>query len=429
MDDAGLFSVCLLRKVAIMNRSHALDRRELIAWASTTAVAAAVVSESAVTGLAQEAKMTADQYIQGKDRRLIVHSTKTGEIETPLELLRQHRHTPKSLLFVRSNQVLAETLTVAPAMAPDWTIELKGLLEKPVSLTVAQLEKLPQRDVELVIQCSGNSRSRYAESVKAEGVPWKNGAMGNVVVRGVALADALEACGAKIKAEAKYLTVEGKDVPLMPNTPDFEHSVPLADALQKSLLVLAMNGEPLPKVHGGPVRFVIPGYYATMNVKWVSGMTFAAGETTNYHHVDRYRTPRQPLKPGDPFRSTLDNSEPNWNMKIKSVIFAPLDGAKVNAGNVEVSGVAWNDGVNRIVAVEVSTDDGATWRRAKLTNPMSPYAWHPWKIDLNLPRGATKILSRAIDAAGNSQPLDGTIHWNPAGYAWNGVDAVRVDVG
>lgn len=403
-----------------------MNRREFAAVMAASTLAASLSDDPAGAAESPAAALSADQYIAGKDKRLIVHSTKTGEIETPLELLRQHRVTPKELLFVRNNQALPETLTVAPAQSPDWPIELKGLLEAPLRVTVEQLSKLPQRDVELVLQCSGNSRSRFAESVKAEGVPWRNGAMGNVVARGVPMAAVLEACGAKVLPTARFLTAEGKDTPLMAGAPDFEHSIPLADALQKSLLVLSLNGEPLPKVHGGPVRLVTPGYYATMNVKWVSALTFSDRESSNHHHVDRYRNPRVPLKPGDAFRSTLDNSDPHWNMRIKSVIFAPLDGTQLTAGQVEVSGVAWNDGVAKIAAVEVSIDDGATWRRAELTYPTSPFAWHPWKVKVVLPAGEAKILSRAVDALGNSQPLDGAIHWNPAGYSWNGVDAVRV---
>jgi len=403
-----------------------LNRRDFVALASTAAIVATVPGNRAFAAESAETAVSADQFISGKDQRLIVHSTKTGEIETPLELLRQHRVTPKDLLFVRNNQVLPETLTVAPAQSPDWRIELKGLLETPRTVTVQQLSKLPQQDVELVLQCSGNSRSRYEESLKTDGVPWKNGAMGNIVARGVPLAAVIESCGAKVQPTARYLTAEGKDLPLKTGAPDFEHSIPLADALQKSLLVLSLNGEPLPKVHGGPVRLVTPGYYATMNVKWVSALTFSDQESSNYHHVGRYRNPRAPLKLGAPFESTLDNSDPHWNMRIKSVIFAPLEGAKLTAGQVEVSGVAWNDGGSKIVAVEVSLDDGATWRRAELTYPASPYAWHPWKVKVHVPPGNVKLLSRAVDALGNSQPLDGAIHWNPAGYSWNGVDAVRV---
>lgn len=404
-----------------------LARRDFLHASSAAAIGAALGSRSTTAADAPAAaKLTADQFIPGKDKRLIVHSTKTGEIETPLELLREHRFTPQELLFVRNNQKLADTLSLEPARAPDWTIDVQGLVDAPRTLTVGQLEQLPQRELEVVWQCSGNSRTRHATTAKVEGVPWGNGAMANVLVRGVPLAAALEACGARINPDARYVTIEGRDVPLLADAPDFEHSLPLADALKKSLLVLAINGQPLAKAHGGPVRIVTPGYYATMNVKWVSRLTFAAGESTNHHHVERYRSHRGTLEPGATFKSTLDNSDPHWNMRIKSVIFSPLEGAATPAGPVPVRGVAWNDGNTKIVAVEVSIDDGASWRRAELTPPSSPYGWYGWKSNVAVPRGDVRILSRAFDASGNSQPLDGAVLWNPAGYCWNGVDAVRI---
>jgi hypothetical protein len=122
----------------------------------------------------------------------------------------------------------------------------------------------------------------------------------------------------------------------------------------------------------------------------------------------------------------FDNSDANWRMRIKSVIFAPLDGESPKAGEIEVRGVAFNDGATRIEAVELSLDDGQSWRRAVLKTPRSPYAWYPWTARLTLAKGRQRILARAVDALGRTQPLDGTIDWNPAGYGWHGVHAVEV---
>jgi len=253
--------------------------------------------------------------------------------------------------------------------------------------------------------------------------------MGNVVFRGVPLSAVLESHGLTIQADARFLTAEGREEPSGPNDADFEHSLPLADALTRSLLVTHMNGEPLPAVHGGPVRLMTPGYYGTMHVKWVSRVRFEAAESANYHHVPRYRTPYAQLTPGDSFDATLDNSEPNWNMKIKSVIFSPDEGQKLRSGQpVRVAGVAWNDGAAKITSVEVSADNGQSWKAATLTGKPGRYAWHPWEIPLTLPAGQHSLMARATDALGRTQPIDGTIAWNPAGYAWNGVETVTVEV-
>lgn len=412
----------------VMSPSELILRRRFLQQASVFAGSSVLMSRLSLTAEAKETPLTADGFIRGKDKRLIVHNAKVGEIETPLTLLREKSQTPKELLFVRNNQVLPETLTTEGAEVGDWQLELNGLVDKPQTVRAADLAKVPQEEVELVLQCSGNGRAKFAKTVKAEGVQWQHGAMGNVTFKGVRLKALLEHLGVNIKPEAKFVAAEGKDSPAKPGDADFEHSIPLADALDRSILALAMNGEAIPKVHGGPLRLITPGYYATMNVKWLSRLRFESQESTNHHHVGRYRTPLKPIAPGTKFTSTLGNSEPNWNMRIKSVIFAPLDGEQLPAGRVEIRGVAWNDGTAKIEAVEISTDGGNLWRRTKLQRPSSPFAWHPWSLTIDLPKGSQTILSRAVDALGRSQPLDGSIAWNPAGYAWSGVDAVTVAV-
>lgn len=402
------------------------NRRQFVATSATAIVAASLQRRL----IAQEpATTTADVFIAGKDKRLIVHNAKTGELETPLNLLREHPITPKALLFVRNNQVTEDGLSLEPAKDADgWRVEISGDVERDAAITVGELKKLPQREVEMVLQCSGNGRTSFNKAAPVTGAPWRGGAMGNVVFGGVMLTDVLKHQGLKIDPEAKFLAAEGRDDSPKPDVDDFEHSLPVAAILQRTMLALTLNGEPLPNVHGGPVRLVTPGFYGTMHVKWLSKLRFEKAESPTYHHVGRYRTPLAPIAPGTKWESTLENSEPNWNMKIKSQIFSPLPSDEVRTGRVEVSGVAWNDGRAKIDAVEVSTDGGNTWRRATLTDPASPYAWHPWKIAVMLRSGQQTILSRAIDALGRAQPWDGAIAWNPAGYTWNGVDEVMIDV-
>lgn len=409
-----------------MQRFFAFDRRRFL-----NAGAAAVALAAGRTPAAESS--SAAEFVPGKDARLIVHSTKVGEIETPLELLREQRLTPKELLFIRNNQFLADSLRLTPAPLDGWNIELAGLIDRPQTLAATALSNMPQTKREVVLQCSGNGRAWFSRAAKVDGVPWRNGAMGNVEVSGVLLRTVLERLGVRVASAARFVAAEGADAPVAPppgkTAADFEHSLPLADVLDRSLLVLEMNGEPLPRVHGGPVRFVTPGYYGTMQVKWLSRLRFERDESTNYHQVGRYRTPLRPLTPGASFTSTLENSEPNWNMKIKSVIFAPLRDAHVPVGPLEVRGVAWNDGQAAIDAVDVSSDGGRTWHRATLSRPADPCAWHPWTATLTLAPGRHTLRARAVDALGRTQPLDGAIHWNPAGYAWNGVEEVSVKVG
>lgn len=416
-----------------MNRSPLrctpLARRDFLKTSSSI-LALLTIAQSSPWLLADDAKLpTADQWIPGKDPRLIVHSIKTGEIETPLALLREHAITPKSILFVRNNQLLENSLSLEAAPdAASWQVAIQGAGEKSYSITVAELAKLPQYEVEMVLQCSGNGRSSFAKTVKADGIQWTNGAVANVVFKGPKLSDVLNHLGASLPSDRLFVTAEGKEGPVAEGKPDFEHSLPIKTALDRTFIALELNGEPLAIAHGGPARLITPGYYGTMNVKWLSALTFTTAETDNYHHVGRYRTPYEPITPGSKFESTIENSEPNWDMKIKSTIFAPLKDEKVAAGSTTISGIAWNDGLTKIASVEVSIDDGATWQKASLNYPKSPFAWHTWKLGVMLKPGKYTIKSRAVDVLGVSQPLDGAIHWNPAGYCWNGVDEVAVEV-
>lgn len=368
----------------------------------------------------------AAQLVAGKDAGLIVHNAKTIELETPLSLLRKHRVTPKNILFVRNNQELPGARTTEPADNDDWKIEVIGLVEYPRTLDLNQLRELEQTEVEMVLQCSGNGRKLFSRAAKVKGSPWEQGAVGNVRFRGVPLAKVVEAMKLDVSPDAQFLTAEGNDAAATEESADFEHSVPLTDARRRSLIALEMNGEPIPAVHGGPVRLVTPGYYGTMQVKWLSRLRFESRETFNHHQRRRYRTPREPIAPGSDFVYDFDNSDANWRMRIKSIIFSPLDGETVDASRVRITGVAFNDGAAKIDVVDVSIDGGGTWYQATLDAPDSPYAWYRWSLTISMKRGRQRIMARATDALGRSQPLDGTIGWNPAGYGWNGVQTVEV---
>ncbi|MBA4016276.1 MAG: sulfite reductase [Pirellula sp.] len=406
-----------------------LPRRRWLQQVATSAAAGLVAGRIPHSPLiaADTITPTADLLVAGKDRRLIVHngSTTGFEIETPLDLLSGEQITPVERLFVRNNQQPEWSATLKPAPTKDWKLEIEGLLAESRTVTLDELRAMPQREHEIVLQCSGNGRALFGAAAPVKGAPWRHGAMGCVRFRGVLLRDVLKKLDVRPKPEAQFVTAQGTDSPALPDGADFEHSLPLHDVLARSLLALELNGIPLPAVHGGPLRLVTPGYYGTMHVKWLSRLRLDATETTNHHQVKRYRTPLDQIEPGAPFDYRLENSEPNWRMRIKSVVFAPIQGARVPAGEVLAKGVAWNDGTSRIDAVETSLDGGHTWRRAELEPPSDRYAWYRWQTPLTVAAGDQLLLCRAIDTLGNTQPLDGAADWNPAGYGWHGVERVR----
>ena len=406
-----------------------VERREVLRLMGLTAAASAGLPTLTQFAHAQDTAM-ASAVIAGKDDRLIVHNDRTGVMETPLDMLAEHTITPKDILYIRNNQIAEpEGRDTDGKPLEGWTIEMMGSVAFPRVVDAASLRDFPMEEVTMVLQCSGNGRSFYARSVQTRGTQWAHGGMGQVTFRGPKLATVMESFDPPLNPRevARFVTAEGADAPPEGSSrPDFEHSLPIDDVMDRAILAIEMNGEPLPGAHGGPVRLVVPGYYGTMNVKWLSRLRFEAAESNNVNQIPRYRIPNDPIEPGTPIDYTHTNSTPNWRQRVKSVIFGPATGGEVPAGRVEVHGVAWNDGTVPVTSVEISVDDGGTWRRAALSAPNGGYGWFEFRTVVNLAEGEHRIWSRASDELGNSQPLNGSIRWNPSGYEWHGADYVEV---
>lgn len=399
----------------------AVNRRKFIQRSAATV--AAFTQAHQLAALAGETPPA--NTVTGKDPRLLVHVADPPVLETPPALLAGQQITPTSLFFVRNCQPTPAAPGTDPLAA--WQVEIAGLVNRPQSFTGKVLRALPKQEVEMVVQCSGNGRTLFSETAETEGSQWGRGGMANVRFGGARVADVLMHRGIKPDGKARFLTAEGRDNP-EPGKDDFEHSLPLNEVLQKSLLVWELNGQPLPAVHGGPLRLVTPGFYGTMHIKWVGKLRFEDRESTSDYQVTSYRTPYERLKPGSKFETNLENSEPHWRMRLKSVALSPASGQRVPAGKVKFQGVAFNDGEARIDSVLISTDHGQSWQQAKLDVPDSPYAWYQWSAEVDLPTGEQEVWARAVDALGRTQPLDGSIFWNPKGYTWNGVEKIKVSI-
>ena len=383
-------------------------------------------SQDALTKQTQTRAAEVAALIEGKDRRLEVLSAVPLVLSTPVGLLAEQIITDKKYLFVRNIQDLAEGMTLEPLPLEGWETEMVGLIRPSrVVIRPEELLKMDQVEYEMILQCSGNGRTQYRG---IPGTPWNQGGVGNVRFAGVPVKAILEKYNVTIDPQVKYVTAEGHDLPMGLEKPDFEHSLPVAPVLEKSIFALRLNGEPLPGIHGGPVRLVTPGLFGTMQVKWLRRLRFETAESTNFYHATEYRVPLSLLKPGEKFRFTMENSRPTWDIRLMSYILGPESGAKLKAGAVTVSGVAYNDGSVRLESVLVSFDRGQSWQPAKFEVPDSPYAWYRWTTQANLKPGVHEIWSRAIDALGRTQPLDGSIFWNPNGYEWTGVFKVEVTV-
>jgi DMSO/TMAO reductase YedYZ molybdopterin-dependent catalytic subunit len=325
------------------------------------------------------------------------------------------RVTPLERFYLRNH------FDVPQVDAKAWRLAIAGLVEKPLSLSVGELERLPQAKVEAVLQCAGNGRGLMRPRVP--GVQWRVGAVGNAEWSGPRLRDVLAL--ARPREGAAHLRLQGAEKPTMSTTPAFIRGIPLEKALHPDTLVaLRMNGKPLSPYHGSPARLVVPGWVADDWMKWLTDVQLLGEEPKGFFYETAYRFPVKPGAPGEAIPA--DQTRPMTWLNVKSIIGSLDDGQVLRPGVHPVVGVAFS-GEAGIERVELSFDGGATWEAAALEGPSTTYGFrvfrHAWKVGAP---GRYAVLSRATDARGAAQPEAAV--WNPSGYLYNAFDRVEVEV-
>jgi sulfite oxidase len=364
------------------------------------------------------AGVVAPAVATAEEPRLIVRSRRPLDAETPVEAFEAWR-TPNRLFFVRSH-------FGAPAIGLEerWTIAIEGGVKSPRRFAVDELEGLEHVTIPAVLQCSGNGRALYAPTIP--GVGWAKGAVGNAEWTGVRLADLLDRAG--IEPGSAHVHLHGADAPPMPKTPAYLRSIPLDRALAASTLIATrMNGEPLPALHGGPARLVVPGWSGNHWIKWLRRIVVSRDEAPGFYMQTAYKMPIRPLPPGvDPKPNEVT---PVTVMNVKSLIARPTDGSVLKAGRVAIVGVAWTGGEATISRVEVAASHESgrpEWREVTLEGPARPFTWRVWRHAFEATPGPLVIRTRATDSTGATQPE--TSPWNKSGYLWNGYDRVACEV-
>jgi sulfite oxidase len=358
----------------------------------------------------------AQRVIPGKER-LIVRSLRPEDLETPVGLLNTWI-TPNDLFYVRHHSYPA---LIDEQGAKEWKLTVNGEVERPLALSLDELKKMPQATITVTLECAGNGRAFFDPPVA--GVQWEKGAVGTARWTGVRLADLLKKAG--VKPAGKFVLLEGADKPIG-KMPDFIRNVPIDKALHAdTILAHQMNGEPLPPLHGFPLRAVIPGWEGAYAVKWLNQVSVIDKEYDGFFVKTAYRYPTKLIAPG----AAVDAKDmiPLTGLVVKSLINSPLDGAKLQPGKIRVSGFAWA-GESQIARVELSIDNGATWVNARLGKERERYAWQSFEHQFEITAsGSYLIMSRATDDQGRIQPV--APKWNPSGYLWNVIERVRIDVG
>ena len=336
---------------------------------------------------------------------LIVRNDWPEHYETTLEALGHSWITRTDRFFVRSHFPVPE---VDPKT---WRLEVGGLVRTPVTLSLEEIKALPQEEATCTLECAGNGRGLY-RLPSTSGTQWSRGAVGNASWQGVRMETILRK--AEPQTEAKHVWIEAADAAPLPTVPRFLRSIPLEKALSDALLAHGMNGAPLLRLHGAPLRAIVPGWYGVASTKWVTKLRLEAAPSDNQFMARGYHY----VYPGD----DPAQAPPVEEMRVKSVITRPLEGARVPAGIVRVQGFAWA-GPAGVRLVEISADGGKTWQPAGFMGDTAPAAWRGWATQIAArPGSAVRLMARATDGKGETQPIEARP--NASGYGNNSIHVV-----
>ena len=344
--------------------------------------------------------------------------------ETPAHLL-DDPVTPAERMFVRNNGIPPHTHAIDPL---EWTLDMAGeACARPLRLTLREIkERYEHHTLQLQIECGGNGRSEFHPP--ARGNQWSTGAVACPVWTGVRLADVLEDCG--VTDDAVYVAYEAADTHLSGDTAKqpISRGVPMHKATEtETLIAWAMNGEPLPPLHGFPLRLVAGGWPGSVSGKWLTRILVR----DRVHDGPKmggqsYRVPCNPVAPG----TTVADEDMCIieSMPVKSLITHPRSGVSRKRGeSFAVRGHAWA-GDHQVAQLFTSIDYGATWQTAALDEPANRLAWQHWSTSITIPKpGYYEVWARAVDQRGRSQPVI-LPAWNPRGYLNNACHRVALAV-
>ena len=288
--------------------------------------------------------------------------------------------TPASLHFERHHSGVP---SIDPAQHQ---LLIHGLVDRPTVFTLDDIKRLPSVSRVHFVECAGNSGSEWGPKT-APDVQRSHGLASCSEWTGVSLKLLLEECG--LQKAGKWLVAEGADACKM------SRSVPIEKALDDAMIAYGQNGEAIRPEQGYPMRLMLPGFEGNINVKWLRRLKVVDQPAMTKDETSKY-TELMPDGKAWIFTLTMDQ---------KSVITYPSGGQKLTGpGFHEIRGLAWS-GHGKITRVEVSTDDGKTWRNAQLQEPVLPKAFTRFRMPWKWEGGEVTVLSRSTDESGTVQPM------------------------
>lgn len=249
--------------------------------------------------------------------------------------------------------------------------------------------------------------------------------MGNAKWKGVRLADILKM--AEVKKGALDVSFNGMDEAPLPATPDFVKSLRISKALDPDVLVAyEMNDENLPMLNGYPLKLVVPGWYATYWVGMLNEIKVYSDTFSGFWMKKAYLVPKQNRDANENKDSLSQNMEPISKMNVRSIFVTPEPDSIIALGaSCEIQGLAF-DGGDGVQKVELSEDNGKTWKETKLDNSLGVYSWRRWRYEWKATvAGQHSFLVKATNVLGETQPAH---HWNRSGYMRNEIEKLTVEV-
>jgi sulfane dehydrogenase subunit SoxC len=262
---------------------------------------------------------------------------------------------------------------------------IHGMVDRPLVLTIEEIERLPSTSRILFLECQGNTQPEW-RAPTGQTVQHTHGTMGCSEWTGVMLSVLLREVG--VRRGASWIIAEGADAT------GNERSIPMTKAMDDVLVAYGQNGEALRPENGYPLRLVVPGWTGNINVKWLRRL-----KVVDRPYLTRMDGVGQPTLMPDGKARQLQ-----FVMEAKSVITFPSGGQRLpGPGFYEVTGLAWS-GRGLVRRVEVSTDGGKTWRDARLQAPVLPFAHTRFRLDWRWGGREAVLQSRCIDETGYVQP-------------------------
>ena len=351
------------------SRARGVGRREFLLGAfATTGLAATHLSGEVISAIADAAPDALGAVNSTEAASVAVGPNTTSNITPNI--------TPNSDAFIRNH------FTTPTINEEKWTLDVAGMVAKPIKLSYSDILLTASEHRTITLECAGNLSGGAGVSTSV----WS----------GLPLQALLKQAG--VQAGATTVIFHGADTgggDGVPPGTHFARAIPLEKAMEPTtLLAYEMNGAPLPREHGFPLRALVSGWYGMDSVKWLTRIEVAQEPFKGYFQQELYVAVK-----------SNGERQPITRMRVNSKFLRPLNDEEIRMKAYRIEGFAWA-GESKVAKVELRFGGSGAWQPAVLGDSSTAMVWTPWSYAWTISRpGEHTIEVRATDDAGNSQPL------------------------